>query len=82
MHCFYALKSLKDGKLYKGVTDNIGRRLKEHNSGKTKSTRNRGPFIVVYIEEFDNKITALKKEKYYKSYPGGLKLRERINRQA
>ncbi|WP_239004431.1 GIY-YIG nuclease family protein [Lacinutrix sp. WUR7] len=34
----YVLESDIDGRLYKGHTDNVEKRLKEHNAGKTKST--------------------------------------------
>ncbi len=34
----YILRSDKDGDLYKGITEDIQRRLEEHNSGKSKFT--------------------------------------------
>ena len=43
----YVLKSLKDGHFYIGITHDIEKRLKEHNSGKTRSTRNRLPFRLI-----------------------------------
>jgi putative endonuclease len=39
----YVLRSLRDGKLYTGVTSDLDRRVREHNSGKTKSLRGRRP---------------------------------------
>lgn len=47
----YVLKSLKDGKLYIGSTSNLEKRIKEHNGGKSVSTRNRKPFILIYYEQ-------------------------------
>lgn len=38
----YILRSLKNGSFYKGQTDDIERRLEEHNSGNVKAT---APFI-------------------------------------
>lgn len=47
MYYIYILKSLRDGNLYIGRTNNLNRRLKEHNSGKVSSTKARKPFILL-----------------------------------
>ena len=72
----YLLISEKDKKTYLGSTDNIERRLIEHNAGKTLSTRNRRPFKLIYKEELNSLIEARTREKYLKSRKGrrGLKL--------
>jgi putative endonuclease len=67
MYYVYILKSLKDGFKYTGITDNIVRRLNDHNSGKNKSTKNRRPFVLIYKEETINRIEARKREAYLKS---------------
>jgi len=69
MYYVYIIKSRKDKKFYTGITNNLERRLKEHNQGKksTRSTKNRGPFDLVYFEEVDNRLLARKREKYLKS---------------
>ena len=66
----YILLCQKDNKRYIGFTDNLDRRLNEHNSGLVKSTKNRRPFILIYKEEFDYKIDAMKREKEIKSRKG------------
>ncbi|TSC88002.1 MAG: putative endonuclease [Microgenomates group bacterium Gr01-1014_5] len=48
----YLLKSLKDGKFYIGQTDNIERRLNEHNSGFNISTKYRRPFSLIGYKTF------------------------------
>ena len=63
----YILKSLKDKNYYVGVTENITKRLKEHNSGFSKSTKHRRPFIIVHNECFDDISSAYKREKFIKS---------------
>ncbi|MBI5466041.1 MAG: GIY-YIG nuclease family protein [Candidatus Kerfeldbacteria bacterium] len=63
----YALKSLTDGHLYIGLTQDVEKRLKEHNTGKTRSTRNRLPFRLIYQESFNTRLEARQKEKYLKS---------------
>ncbi|MDD5172584.1 MAG: GIY-YIG nuclease family protein [Patescibacteria group bacterium] len=68
MYYLYILKSLKDSGYYIGMTDDIGKRLKEHNAGKTKSNKNRRPFIMMYREEYDSKSEARKREIRLKKY--------------
>ncbi len=74
MHFVYVLYSLKDHKLYKGATSNIQNRILKHNSGGSKSTAHRKPFVLVHIEIFQEKPDALKREIYIKSLEGGAKL--------
>ncbi len=51
-----------DGKLYIGSTDNLRRRLSEHNSGKVISTKPRKPFELRYYEAFHKETDARKRE--------------------
>ena len=78
MYFVYILYSLRDHKLYKGFTSNIQNRLLKHNSGGSKSTSHRKPFVIVYIELFENKSEALKREKYFKSIEGGTALKQQL----
>ena len=76
MYVVYVLKSLKDGHHYIGYTGNLLRRLKEHNDGKTASTRYRRPFELIYTEEFSEKEEAEKREKFFKSGIGREELKK------
>ena len=61
-HYVYILRC-KDGTLYTGYTNDIKRRLKMHELGKgAKYTRGRGPFELLYTEQFDCKETAMQHE--------------------
>ena len=70
MYIVYVLKSLKVQKTYTGFTRNLERRLEEHNAGKSLYTRRYMPWKIVYAEEVDNRETARKREKYFKSAAG------------
>ena len=72
MYFVYVLKSKKDDRLYTGITNDLKCRLAEHNRGKssTPSTKNRGPFIVIYSEKVENRKLAREREKYLKSGNG------------
>ncbi|MCX6739630.1 MAG: GIY-YIG nuclease family protein [Candidatus Parcubacteria bacterium] len=62
MYYLYILQSLNDKGYYIGISDNPTNRLKEHNNGKTKSTKCRIPFELIYIEEYNTKTEARKIE--------------------
>jgi putative endonuclease len=66
MYYLYILKSLKDDGYYIGETENIIKRIKDHNSGKTKSIKHRIPFRLKYTEEFITKTECRKKEIFLK----------------
>ena len=70
-HYVYILQSLKDGRYYIGETSNVEERLKFHNSGRQRSTKNRIPFRIVLTEEYPDREEALKREKQIKSWKGG-----------
>lgn len=58
----YILKCA-DGTYYTGWTTDPERRVRTHNSGKgAKYTRSRRPVELVYLEEYDDKISAQKRE--------------------
>jgi putative endonuclease len=63
----YAIRSLKVNRIYIGLTENIERRVKEHNNGLTKSTQFYRPWELFYSEKFEDRLSARKKEKYLKS---------------
>ena len=63
----YVLQSQKDNNFYTGYTNDIKRRIKEHNEGKNKSTKNRRPFKLIYWEGCLNQQDATSREKYLKS---------------
>lgn len=70
MFFVYVIKSKVDGRLYKGMTDNLERRVKEHNSGKMKSTKGYVPWYLVYSEVFDSREEARLREVFLKSRIG------------
>ena len=48
----YVLQSLSTGRHYVGYTSDLTQRLGQHNNGITKSTKNRGPWTLIYQEGF------------------------------
>ncbi len=66
----YALKSLVKNYIYVGMTQNLDERIKRHNSGRERTTKPYSPFELIYTEEFQTRIEARKREKYFKSGVG------------
>jgi len=68
MSYFIYLLRCKDSSLYCGYTNNLTKRIHEHNHSNlgAKYTKNRRPVELVYYEEFDSKSKALKREKEIK----------------
>ncbi|MFH1207136.1 MAG: GIY-YIG nuclease family protein [Patescibacteria group bacterium] len=62
MFYLYILKSKKDKRLYIGSTNDLRRRLNEHNDGKVFSTKSRRPFEIVYYEAYKSEKGARHRE--------------------
>ena len=54
------------GTFYTGITNNLIRRWKEHKEGKSSYLSKFKPKKVVYVEVFDDRKAAAKKERYIK----------------
>ena len=64
-----------NGALYTGVTTDIARRLRAHNSGRgAKYLRQHGPGELVYLENAGDHSAALKREAAIKRWPRKRKL--------
>ena len=74
----YILINKKRNKTYVGITNNLARRLKEHNEGKSLYTSRFGPWNVIYVEYFKKRSEARSREKYFKSAAGRRKMKKNI----
>ncbi|MBI5621203.1 GIY-YIG nuclease family protein [Candidatus Gottesmanbacteria bacterium] len=70
MYYIYILKSQNNPKTYVGITTNLERRIQQHNLGYHFYTKRYIPWIYIYSEEVDSRITARTREKYLKSASG------------
>ena len=67
MYKVYAIQSEVDGRLYVGMSQDIEKRVREHNSGRVFSTKGYRPWKIVFAEEVGERAEARKREKYLKS---------------
>jgi putative endonuclease len=71
----YILKSEVSDSSYVGHTSDLAKRIPEHNSGKSLSTREKRPWRIVYKEEYSTRSEAIFRERYFKSIKGRLELK-------
>jgi putative endonuclease len=74
----YILRSLLDKALYIGSTNNIERRINQHNSGEVDTTRSRRPFNLEAYIAVKDKAKAIELEQYFKTGSGRAMLNKRI----
>jgi putative endonuclease len=72
MFYVYVIKSKKDGKCYIGSTNDLKRRIMEHNNGESFSTKFRRPFVLVYYESYLSEKDARVREQKLKNYGQGI----------
>ena len=78
MFYVYVLRSKKDGKWYTGATNDLKKRLKEHNEGRVLATKDRCPLELIYYEAGINQQDAFAREKYLKTGMGKRYIRNRL----
>jgi len=64
----------RDGKFYIGLTDDVGRRINQHNAGDSRWTRAKGPWTLVWQSGELSLSEARKLENRLKRQKGGLGL--------
>ena len=62
MFTMYILQRNTSGRYYIGHTDEMSRRLTEHNSGMAKYTRREKPWKVIYVENYATRSAAMRRE--------------------
>ena len=80
MYKAYILQSEKSGKYYIGHTQDLENRLKRHNDGRVRSTKEHRPWKVIYTESFNTKEEVYRRELKIKSYKGGEAFKKLISK--
>ena len=76
----YIIQSRKNNKWYTGYTNDLRKRFKQHNEGKSTWTKGRGPWDLIYYEACLNEEDAKTREKYLKTGMGKRYLKNRLKR--
>jgi len=72
-YCVYVLQSEKDKSFYFGYTNDLKRRVEEHNKGLCPSTRDRKPFRVAAYEAYSSEVDARTRETRLKQFKNAYK---------
>lgn len=76
MFYVYILLSEKDKRTYTGYSNDWKARLKLHNGGFVKATKNRRPLKLFHLEEFQTEQEAKERELWWKSSSGRNELKK------
>jgi putative endonuclease len=79
MPAVYVLQSESSGRFYIGCAEQPAVRLAEHRRGQTISTRGRGPWVLVYQEQFDTLSDARQRERQLKGWKSHRSIQELID---
>ena len=82
MFTVYVLRSLSSSKLYIGQSADIARRLAEHDAGLARYTSSRGPWQLIFREDYNTRSEAMRREKFLKSGQGRDMLNGMLNYRA
>jgi putative endonuclease len=74
----YVLRSVSTGAFYVGSTSDLSRRLAEHQRCHSAYIRGRGPWQLVYQEEFADLRAARRRERQIKSWKSHRSIEELI----
>ena len=80
MPAVYILQSATSGTFYIGSADNIPERFAGHQRGQTSYTRRRGPWELVYKEEYATIAEARRRERQLKSWKSHRSIQELIDK--
>ncbi|MFA4889866.1 MAG: GIY-YIG nuclease family protein [Candidatus Omnitrophota bacterium] len=78
MYYVYVLENA-EGKHYVGSSADLETRLRRHNQNSVRSTKNRGPWRLVYQEKVLTVTQARQRENQLKSYKGNIDFKRIIN---
>jgi putative endonuclease len=67
MYYVYILQNLRTKQYYKGLTDNVSRRLNQHNKNKVKFTQNKHPLRLIHVEICNDRNEARKMELFFET---------------
>ncbi|MEK7137085.1 MAG: GIY-YIG nuclease family protein [Patescibacteria group bacterium] len=74
----YVLRSAQDNQFYIGSTNDLKRRVQQHQRGENTSTAKRLPIDLIYFEGHRSKADALRREEYFKTTKGKVTLRQML----
>jgi putative endonuclease len=78
MFYVYVLLSLKNNRFYVGRTNDLKKRIQEHNQGLNSSTKPYRPWKLIYYEASLEQTDSIRRERYLKTTQGHRLLQRRL----
>ena len=75
----YILQSQSSSRFYIGQTQDVDDRVAYHNANYSKSLKNRGPWQLVYIEKYETRAEAVRRERQIKSWKDRKMIQELVS---
>ena len=75
----YAVYSRDTGTFYYGWTDNLEKVLEMHNAGLIGPTQGKGEWVMMFSEDFDNRMGAIRQSRFYRSVKGQRFMKNMLN---
>ena len=66
LYVAYILRSQKDGSYYIGSAQDVLARIARHNEGRSRATKGKGPWHLIYTESFETRAEAVRREQEIK----------------
>jgi putative endonuclease len=79
MYIVYILRGKITGRFYTGSTSDLSRGPAEHNASLSTSTKNRGPWELIYREDYPTRADAMRRERELKTGKGRDELKQIIS---
>jgi putative endonuclease len=75
----YILESQTTARYYIGQTQDLEERVTYHNANYSKSLKNRGPWRLVYTEQYATRAEAMRRERQIKSWKDRRMIRQLVS---
>jgi putative endonuclease len=75
----YVVYSRETGVFYYGYTDNLEKAIQMHDSNLIPPTKDKGPWTLMFTEEYDNRMGAIRQSRFYRSVKGQRFMKKMLN---
>ena len=76
----YIIQSENTGRLYIGQTSKLDERIGQHNTNQSKYTKNKGPWKILHVFEFETRSQAVQMETKLKKWKSSKRILSMIDR--
>jgi len=75
----YVVYSRETGDFYYGYTDDLEKAIQMHDANQIPPTKGKGPWTLMFSEEYDNRMGAIRQSRFYRSVKGQRFMKKMLN---